>query len=121
MKKLMIIATVAALGALAGCQTAHIKTAEWEASVNSHWFKRDVDKLSVTRGADGSYTVDLNGYKGDTSEQLPAFTREMWAGIGFLGQIAASMYSPAAASVQKQQPVSTAAPASACADGSCSE
>ena len=74
MKKLVI---AAALAIAAGCTTAHIKTPEWEATINSHWLKRDVDKLAISRQADGSYSVDLNGYKTDTSEQLPAFTREM--------------------------------------------
>jgi len=96
MKKLLILA---ALAATAGCTTAYIETPEWKAKINSHWLKRDVDKLAVQRLADGSYSVDLNGYKSDASEQLPAFTREMWAGLGILGRIAATTINPAASAV----------------------
>ena len=97
MKKLIAIAIAAT--ALAGCQSVAIKTPEWEATIKSHWFRRDVDKLAVQRLADGSYSVDLNGYKGDASEQLPAFTKEMWAGLGILGRIAATAVNPAASAV----------------------
>ena len=97
MKKLIAIAIAAA--ALAGCQSVAIKTPEWEATIKSHWFRRDVDKLAVQRLADGSYSVDLNGYKGDASEQLPAFTKEMWSGLGILGRIAATAVNPAASAV----------------------
>lgn len=97
MNKITIIAIAAT--ALAGCQSVAIKTPEWEATIKSHWFRRDVDKLAVQRLADGSYSVDLNGYKGDASEQLPAFTKEMWAGLGILGRLAASTINPAVASI----------------------
>lgn len=96
MHKLIIVASAVAL---AGCTTAHIKTPEWEATVKSHWLKRDVDKFRVQRLADGSYSVDLNGYKTDASEQFPAWTREMWSGLGILGRLAAATINPAAASV----------------------
>ena len=96
MKKTIIIA---ALAAFAGCSLTSVKTPEWEAHVRSHWLKRDVDKLEVQRNADGSYSVFLNGYKSDASEQLPAFTRDMWLGLGMLGRIAASTFNPAVASV----------------------
>ena len=82
-----------------GCTTAEIKTAEWSATMRSHWLKRDVDKLSVNRLADGSYSVDLNGYRTDASEQFPAFTREMWNGAVTLGRIAAAAYNPAVSGV----------------------
>lgn len=96
MKKLMMIAVLAAA---AGCSTTYVKTPEWEAKINSHWLKRDLDKLTVNRLADGSYSIDLNGYKSDASEQLPAFTKEMWAGIGILGRLAGATFNPAVASV----------------------
>ena len=96
MKKLMIIA---ALAALAGCTTTTVETAEWKAKLGNHWFARDVDKFSVTRSADGSYSIDLNGYREDVSEKLPLFTKEMWYGLGILGRIAATAYNPAASAV----------------------
>jgi len=101
MKKLIALAVFCTIGAilLQGCSTTYVKTPEWEAKVTSHWLKRDVDKLAVNRLADGSYSVDLNGYKSDASEQLPAFTKEMWAGIGILGRLAGAAINPAVASV----------------------
>ena len=41
----------------------------------------------------------LNGYKEDVSEKFPAFTREMWAGLGVIGRLAAATVNPTAASV----------------------
>ena len=137
-----LVAAAAAAG-LAGCQTAHDKVegdGKWEATVRSHWFAREVKGLKANVQEGGRFEIDLTGYKGDTSEQLPVFTREMWAGLGFIGQLAATMYSPAAASVKgvKSSELGVvsggvAAPAqnsqlktlnsqlstAACADGSC--
>ena len=141
MKKAILFAALAAI--FAGCQTAHIETPEWKASINSHWFKRDVDKLAVTRQADGSYSLSLNGYKSDASEQLPAFTREMWQGLAFVGQLVAASASPvrapsiavpvaaepakSAGGAADPLPAATASMSAGgaadplCADGSCSE
>ena len=94
-----ILATVVLAAMAAGCQLTHVKTDEWEVSMRSHWFKRDVDKFEVTRSADGSYSVSLNGYKSDASEQFPAFTREMWGGLAILWRIAAATVNPTAAAV----------------------
>ena len=93
------MAAVATLGLVAGCQLTHVKTPEWELSLRSHWLKRDVDKCEVVRKADGSYSVSLNGYKSDASEQFPAFTREMWYGLGMLGRLAGAAVNPAVAGV----------------------
>lgn len=108
----------AALAALAGCQTAHIKTDEWEASINSHWFKRDVDKLTVTRTADGGYSISLNGYTGDASERLPQFTREMFAGLVAIGQLVPMAARTASAPAPATPTASATAP---CPDGSCDD
>ena len=101
MKKLMILAAAAVslVVAFTGCQMTHVKTPEWEATINSHWLKRDVDKLYVQRMADGSYSVELNGYKGDASEQFPAWTREMWGGLAVIGRLAGATFNPAVASI----------------------
>ena len=96
MKKLLItFAAALALVEMTGCTTAHIKTAEWEATIKSHWLKRDVDKLAISRQADGSYSLDLNGYKTDTSEQLPIFTRETLTGLAAIGRIVGAAVNPA--------------------------
>lgn len=119
MKKLIILCMVVAALVTGGCQTAHIKTPEWEATLNSHWFTREVDSLSVTKRGDGGYNIRLNGYKGDTSEQLPVFTREMFSGLVALGQLI-----PAASKgggSQGAQPIADGRSASglSCPDGNC--
>ena len=127
MKTKVLFCGVLAVAALTGCQTAHIKTAEWEASINSHWFKRDVDKLTVTRTADGGYSIALNGYTGDASERLPQFTREMFAGLVALGQLVpmaartapATTYRAPATATAPATPAAT--PTATCADGSCDD
>lgn len=90
--RMTLFAAACAAAALCGCQTAHVRCdgdGKWEASVNSHWFRRDIDgfEAEVTQG--GQFKLKLNGYKGDASEQLPAFTREMWNGLAVLGRMAA--------------------------------
>ena len=124
MKTKVLFCGVLAAAALAGCQTAHIKTAEWEASINSHWFKRDVDKLTVTRTADGGYSIALNGYTGDASERLPQFTRETFAGLVALGQLvpmaARTATTTATASAPATAPATPPATAT-CPDGSCDD
>ena len=102
----MVLASLLAslsLAALTGCQTAHIKTTSdgWEATINSHWFKRDVDKLSVTKTGQDSYSIALNGYRSDASEQLPQFTRDVLAGLVAIGQLV-----PAASKTAAPQPQS---------------
>lgn len=117
------LAVLLAVGCLlAGCQTAHVKVGSdgtWEATVRSHMFSREFSEMSGEVQDGGKFKFALKGYKGDTSEQLPNFTREMWSGLGFIGQLAASMYSPAAATV-KNGTASTASTAN-CQDGSCGE
>ena len=97
MKKTAMI-TLGAL-ALAGCTTTTIETPEWKVSSMSHWLKRDVDKLAVERNADGSYRVNVNGYKTDASEQLPAFTRETLGGLAVFGRLAAAIVNPTVGAV----------------------
>lgn len=85
-----------------GCQTAHVKVGAdgvWEATLASHWFSRDIDSFSAEVREGGKFTLSLNGYKGDASEQLPAFTREMWSGLAILGRLAGSAINPAVAAV----------------------
>lgn len=94
-----LLGAIAIGSILCGCQTTYVKTPEWEAKVTSHWFQRDLDQLSIDKKSDGGYAVNLNGYKGDTSEQLPAFTKEMWSGLGIIGRLAAATVNPAAGGV----------------------
>ena len=98
----LFAALAAIVAGLTGCQTAHVKCegdGKWEASINSHWFRRDVDGFKAEVQPGGVFSIDLNGYKSDASEQLPAFTKEMWSGLAILGRIAATTMNPAAASV----------------------
>lgn len=97
MKKLLIIGAAAL--ALAGCQLTHVKTDEWEVSLRSHWFKRDLDKFEVQRNADGSYSVALNGYHSDASEQFNQMLQQSFQGLALLGRLAGAAVNPAVASV----------------------
>lgn len=106
MKKVMVIAALAL--AAAGCQSSkfekHVTHPDGTqddvcVSIWSNMFKRDLDSFNLDRKGEGVFTLALNGYKGDTSEQLPAFTREMWSGLGILGRLAAATVNPAAAGV----------------------
>lgn len=99
MNKLMVIVAAAMCAAMFGCTSTTVETPEWKAKIANHWFARDVDKFTVNRLADGSYTIALNGYKEDVSEQFPAFTREMWAGLGIIGRLAAATINPASSAV----------------------
>jgi len=121
MKKLILITCAAALALLTGCHTAHIEVkgdGSWTADIYDHWMSREIKGFEAEVAEGGKFKAKLTGMKSDASEQLPAFTREMWAGLGFLGRIAASMYNPAAATVQ-QPGTAVAAPAATCTDGTC--
>ena len=99
MKKLMLIA---ALAALAGCQFAMLESdgdGKWKAKVCSHMFSRQFERFAADKKSAGEFSLQLNGYKGDTSEQLPIFTKETLYGAALLARIAAAAYNPAASGV----------------------
>lgn len=106
MTKLMVIAALAL--AAAGCQSSKFEKRVTHpdgtqddvcVSIWSNMFKRDLDSFSLDRKGEGVFTLALNGYKGDTSEQLPAFTKELWYGLGVLGRLAGAAVNPAVAGV----------------------
>ena len=106
MKQILTIAALAAMAA--GCQSSKFEKRithpdgtqdEVCVSIWSNMFKRDLDSFNLDRKGEGEFTLALNGYKGDMSEQLPAFAREMWTGLGILGRIAAAPVNPTAAAV----------------------
>lgn len=129
MRKLTLMIGAAAL-ALAGCHTAHIEVkgdGTWSADIYDNWISREINGFEAEVAEGGKFRAKLSGMKSDVSEQLPAFTREMWAGLGFLGQTLAAMYNPAAATVQQQgttasvQQQAASAATSACPDGACED
>lgn len=100
MKRIIATAVLAAMAA--GCHTAHIKVegdGKWEADLYDNFIGRKIEKCSANVQEGGKFIFNLNGYETDTSEQLPAFTKEMWAGLGILGRIAAATVNPTAATV----------------------
>lgn len=116
LKALLIIGLALALvDLLSGCQTATVKCqgeGRWEASVRSHWFTREIKGFSAEVSDGGKFKISLSGYKGDTSQQLPIFTRDVFNGVVALGQLvpmASKSVAPAASSSKN------------CAGGSCSE
>ena len=99
MKRLIAIA---AMAALAGCQFAMLESdgeGKWKAKVCSHMFSRQFERFAADKKSGGEFSLQLNGYKGDTSEQLPVFTKETLYGAALLARIAAVAYNPAASGV----------------------
>jgi len=99
MKRLIAIA---AMAALAGCQFAMLESdgdGKWKAKVCSHMFSRQFEGFAAEKKSGGEFSLQLNGYKGDTSEQLPVFTKETLYGAALLARIAAAAYNPAASGV----------------------
>ena len=59
----LFAALAAIVAGLTGCQTAHVKCdgdGKWEASINSHWFRRDVDGFKAEVHPGGVFSIDLN-------------------------------------------------------------
>ena len=99
MKKLLMLSMLAAF---AGCQTAYLENegnGKWKAKVSSHMFSRQFEGFTAEKKSGGEFSFQLNGYKGDTSEQLPVFTEKSLFGLALLARIAAAAYNPAASGV----------------------
>lgn len=102
MKKSMIAALVAAAMAVAGCHTAHVKVTPdggWEADLYDNMISRDIKSFTGEVKEGGQFKFALNGYQSDVSEQLPAFTREMWQGVALGMRLGLTAASPAVATV----------------------
>lgn len=101
MNKLATLITLAAVAALTGCHTAHIEVGPdgtWSADIYDNFIRREFKGFKAEVAEGGKFKAEVNGYATDASEQLSAFTKEMWAGLGILGRIAASTINPVAAS-----------------------
>ena len=113
MKKLKMVALAASAAAmLAGCHTAHIEVlgdGKWSADIYDNLVRREIKSFAGTVKEGGQFEFAINGYQTDTSEQLPAFTREMWSGLAVLGRIAGSAVNPAVAAVPLTQEAASAA------------
>ena len=62
-------------------------------------FSRQFEGFAADKKSGGEFSLQLNGYRGDTSEQLPVFTKETLYGAALLARIAAVAYNPAASGV----------------------
>ena len=97
-----LVALVCACLVMAGCQFAMLESdgeGKWKAKVCSHMFSRQFERFAAEKKSVGEFSLQLNGYKGDTSEQLPVFTKETLYGAALLARIAAAAYNPAASGV----------------------
>ena len=97
-----LVALVGACLVMAGCQFAMLESdgdGKWKAKVCSHMFSRQFERFAADKKSAGEFSLQLNGYKGDTSEQLPIFTKETLYGAALLARIAAAAYNPAASGV----------------------
>jgi hypothetical protein len=113
MKKLKIVALAAiAAAALAGCHTAHFEVlgdGKWKADIYDNLVRREIKTFTGKVKEGGQFEFAINGYQTDTSEQLPAFTREMWSGLAVIGRLAGATVNPAVASVPLTQEAANAA------------
>lgn len=114
MKKLIMTTAMAAIAAamLAGCHTAHIEVlgdGKWNADIYDNLVRREIKSFTGTVKDGGQFEFAINGYQTDTSEQLPAFTREMWSGLAIIGRLAGATVNPAVASVPLTQDAASAA------------
>ena len=98
MHKMMMIAAIAAC-ALCGCRTVSVENngegKGWKVSVMSNMMKSELDNMKATISPDGSITYEMGGLQSSPSEE---FAKSLMTMV-YLGRIAASMYSPAAATV----------------------
>ena len=113
MKKLKMTTALAAIAAaMTGCHTAHIEVlgdGKWNADIYDNLVRREIKSFTGTVKDGGQFEFAINGYQTDTSEQLPAFTREMWNGLAIIGRLAGATVNPAVASVPLTQDAASAA------------
>lgn len=106
--RLALFAALAVVASLifAGCGTVSVECegdGKWNAKIRNSWLRRDIDGFEANIEEGGKFSVKLNAVKSDVSEQVPAFTREMWSGLAILGRIAATAVNPAASAVPLTQ------------------
>ena len=73
----------------------------WSVKHNSHWLNSEADSISAgVKGGDGSeIKFDMNGMRSSPSEEFNKMMSTTFAGFASLARLAASMYSPGAASI----------------------
>lgn len=73
----------------------------WSVWHNSHWLNSEADAISASvKGRDGSeIQFGMNGMRSSPSEEFNKMMSTTFAGFASLARLAASMYSPAAASI----------------------
>ena len=73
----------------------------WSVWHNSHWLNSEADSISASvKGRDGSeIQFGMNGLKSSPSEEFNKMMSTTFAGFASLARLAASMYSPGAASI----------------------
>ena len=69
-----------------------------ELTAKRHWFDSEVAKAKLGV-EDGKIDFNLNGYRGETSEEFGVWTKEMWSGIAVIARLAAAAYNPATSGV----------------------
>ena len=69
-----------------------------ELTAKRHWFDSEVAKAKLGV-EDGKIDFNLNGYRGETSEEFGVWTKEMWSGFAVIARLAAAAYNPATSGV----------------------
>lgn len=103
MKKLIMIAACAAVAMFAGCRSVEIENngegKGWSVSVWSHWMNSEADGMDASIAPDGTVTFSMNGMKSTPSEEFNKMMGTTMQSFTAMARLAASLYSPAAASV----------------------
>jgi hypothetical protein len=102
---LVVLSTFAVCG-LVGCSTTEIESdgnGGYRIKARTSWIDREIKRLSGKVMEHGKFEFELEGVTSDVSEQLPAFTREMWQGIALGLRMGLTAVQPAVATVPLTQ------------------
>jgi hypothetical protein len=88
---------------MTGCRSIEIENKGegkgWSVDVFSHWMNSEADNIAASIAPDGTVTFNMNGMKSNPSEEFNKMMNTTFTGFASLARLAASMYSPGAASI----------------------
>ena len=104
MKRMMMMAAACAVAlSMTGCRSIEIENKGegqgWTVSVWSHWMNSEADALAASIAPDGTVSFNMNGMKSTPSEEFNKMMGTTMQGFTAMARLAASMYSPGAASI----------------------
>ena len=103
MNRLTMMALAACAAAMAGCRSIEIENRGegkgWSVDVFSHWMNSEADSLNASIAPDGTVSFEMNGMRSTPSEEFNKMMGTTMQSFTAMARLAASMYSPAAASI----------------------